>query len=207
MQVIVAAVLVAQLTALDVPSEPICGRWEQDHTAGVLVCTKWVDGAPGGADDDLPRRRRVVVERPRFRVDSPMLRPGPDGQDCIDWQTEWRDVPPSQRELDEIDKQYALLRRQHPDCPSAAPAEPSSPNDAARGFYRRIRLPVPEPSVHPDHVIVGWRTYLETNTTLTRSYTTDTPFGPLTLTATSSLWVDWGDGSGLDGPYTTAGGP
>ncbi|MEA2717374.1 MAG: hypothetical protein QOI99_1691 [Actinomycetota bacterium] len=49
--------------------------------------------------------------------------------------------------------------------------------------------------------------YLETRGTTTHTYTEpNTPFGPLTIVAHGTYYVDWGDGT-HSGPHSAEGGP
>jgi hypothetical protein len=67
--------------------------------------------------------------------------------------------------------------------------------------------PQPTPQVPPGHSIVGLPAYLVSGATMTDAFGTETAAGPLRIDATSQLWVDWGDGTGMTGPWTTPGRP
>ena len=77
-------------------------------------------------------------------------------------------------------------------------------------FWKTIPLPVPRPAVPPGYAVTGKTAYLVTHgTTSPPPYTDKTPLGPLTITATGSYLVDWGDSyaPGWQGPYPTEGQP
>jgi hypothetical protein len=98
------------------------------------------------------------------------------------------------------------------DCP----LEPAAPGEGApaidpQAIARRVWLsrpsPQPTPEIPPGRMLVGLPAYLVTNAQLHDEIDTDTAIGPLHMTATAELWVDWGDGSGLTGPYRSPGAP
>jgi hypothetical protein len=97
-----------------------------------------------------------------------------------------------------------------PDCP-VLPADESAPADAATTYaveyWQEIPLPAPQPYIAPGRAITGLLAYIETRGTTTHTYTEpDTPFGPLTITATGRYYVDWGDGTHT-GPHSREGRP
>jgi hypothetical protein len=96
------------------------------------------------------------------------------------------------------------------DCPVApkgeeAPVAPETRQTYAVRFWQGIPLPHPEPYIAPGRAITGLLAYLETRGTTTHTYTEpNTPFGPLTVTATGKYYVDWGDGT-RSGPHSREG--
>ena len=56
-------------------------------------------------------------------------------------------------------------------------------------------------------MLAGTLAYLETGTDRTARFEHPTPLGVLTIEASSQVFVDWGDGEGLQGPYDGPGGP
>jgi hypothetical protein len=93
---------------------------------------------------------------------------------------------------------------------SALPLPATNPATLAISFWRRIPLPVPRPQVPPGYAITGLPAYLVTNGILHPApYAENTPLGPLTIVATGSYFVDWGDGTAPTwaGPYGQEGGP
>ena len=108
-----------------------------------------------------------------------------------------------------------------PNCPpnpgpngGPAPAlTPIDPVSLAVRFWHTIPLPAPRPTIPPGYAVTGKRAYLVTNgTTAPPPYTTSTPLGTLTVSATGTYRVDWGDPyagarSGWQGPYAAEGQP
>lgn len=82
----------------------------------------------------------------------------------------------------------------------------STPLLEAAAFWASVPLPPLAPEVPPGRAIVGLSAYLVTGGQLTETFGTTTVFGPLALDATSTISVDWGDGT-VSGPYTTLGAP
>lgn len=79
-------------------------------------------------------------------------------------------------------------------CP---PAEPQiSPEDWVRSYLSEHGPASPVPRVTAGRAITGLPTYLVTDIDETWSDSVaDTPFGPLALTGTAVITVDWGDGT------------
>ena len=97
-----------------------------------------------------------------------------------------------------------------PQCqgPDAVPALASTPLIEAARFWQRMDLPELAPRIAPGKALVGLPAYLETGGAPTVTAGGPTPFGPLTITATRSVTVDWADGPGsVTGPHTGVGGP
>jgi hypothetical protein len=80
------------------------------------------------------------------------------------------------------------------------------PEDVALQFWQQVTLPAPEPRIAPDYAITGKTAYLETGSEPTASFSFDTELGRLTISAQDALRVDWGDGTGLVGPFDSVGG-
>jgi hypothetical protein len=98
--------------------------------------------------------------------------------------------------------------------PAATPAPNASPViDPAVisvAFWRTVPLPKPNPQLPPGYAITGLPAYLVTDGTLHPApYQADTPLGPLTIIATGSYSVDWGDDSSpaWTGPFHQEGRP
>jgi hypothetical protein len=69
---------------------------------------------------------------------------------------------------------------------------------------------VPRPRIPPGYAITGKPAYLMTNGTIDPApFIENTPLGALTVTATGSYEVDWGDGTSptWNGPYDFEGQP
>lgn len=98
-----------------------------------------------------------------------------------------------------------------PACPPAPPQVTAQrpvldPVTLAVQFWRTIPLPVPRPQVPPGYALTGKPAYLVTNgTTDPAPFVEQTPLGTLTVRAAGSYLVDWGDGSGWQGPYRSEG--
>lgn len=92
------------------------------------------------------------------------------------------------------------LTGQYPPCPQ----QPRAPGQAdpvmtrtmvaELAWEQRVPLPKPAPSIAPGRAITGKLAYLETKGQLSHTYTEDTVFGPLYITARGSYTVAWGDG-------------
>lgn len=101
----------------------------------------------------------------------------------------------------------------YPACPrvaATAPAPVATPVTMAVQYWKTIPLPVPKPTIPPGYAICGKTAYLVTGDAVAPApYEFNTPLGPLTITATGSYEVDWGDGNpaGFTGPYPFEGQP
>lgn len=92
--------------------------------------------------------------------------------------------------------------------PPAAPATPPvvDAGTVARSFWRQFPLPRPRGLIQPGEALTGKRAYLQISGPQTGSWTA-TVFGTVvTITATSTYDVDWGDGT-WDTNLTDQGGP
>ena len=97
-----------------------------------------------------------------------------------------------------------------PTAAAPAPAAPPDPVTLAVQFWQTIPLPVPKPTIPPGYAVTGKVAYLVTNgTTAPPAYQEQTPLGQLSIQATGSYLVDWGEGPGASwtGPYTSEGQP
>jgi hypothetical protein len=92
-----------------------------------------------------------------------------------------------------------------------APATPALPPAAVAASFWALHgadlLGRPAPSIAPGYALAGKLGYLETHAPTTRQFSNPTPLGPLTIAARGTFLVDWGDGTGSQGPYDTAGAP
>jgi hypothetical protein len=68
-------------------------------------------------------------------------------------------------------------------------------------------LAKPAPRIPPGWALTGKLAYLEAGGRASQQFDNPTPAGDLAITATGRIWVDWGDGAGLSGPYPDLGGP
>jgi hypothetical protein len=162
-----------------------------------------VPGQAGGATAPVagPGGRGPVVPL----VQLPTLVPGPGGALCVTVVT----VPQSTTTptVDLLDRLWLTLLASHNFCPGVTPPAGITPAIAAQAFWRSIPLPTPHPYIAPGWAITGKTAYLETNGVLHPApWTTGTPLGPLTITATGAYFVDWGDPSGTwSGPFNHEG--
>jgi hypothetical protein len=65
----------------------------------------------------------------------------------------------------------------------------------------------PAPRIRPGYAVTGKTAYLETGGTTGQQFTDPTGAGALQIQATGEFWVDWGDGTPLQGPYDSTGAP
>jgi hypothetical protein len=92
--------------------------------------------------------------------------------------------------------------------PFGAPAPVIDPATLAESYWTTVPLPVPKPSLPPGYAVTGLRTYLVTGGTIRpRPFVRATPLGLLSIQATGSYTVDWGDNSFWSGPYSQEGEP
>jgi hypothetical protein len=83
---------------------------------------------------------------------------------------------------------------------------PISPRQIVEQTLVNVRLPQPQPTVDPGYVVTGLRAYLETGNETTHTFPTiDTVLGGLSISASSTYTVDWGDGT-TTGPHDSSGG-
>lgn len=138
------------------------------------------------------------------------LEQGTDGL-CID--SRWvplSSVPPGTLTVEEaiersITQAESLIQAGFVPCPGVTIE--GSPEAWARAYLRTVALPVPAPVVAPGEMVVGWPAHLEVGSPLTHRIDEPvTPFGPATFELTSTVTVDWGDGT-VTGPVATVGGP
>ena len=93
--------------------------------------------------------------------------------------------------------------------PGRRPQAPPPPPPSAIAEATVVNLPLPEPApeIDPGWAITGLKAYLETGTATTHTFEpVATVLGPLSVSATSTYTVDWGDGT-VTGPHSTSGGP
>lgn len=104
----------------------------------------------------------------------------------------------------------------NPDGTAAVAAAPgaatviivTTPAIEAARFWQAMPLPDLAPRIGPGTALVGWGTFLETGGEPVASAGGPTPFGPLAITATRTVTVDWDDGAGsVTGPHEGIGGP
>lgn len=97
-----------------------------------------------------------------------------------------------------------------PPCPATNGQPATTPTVEAALFWRTLgedMLPTPSPRIAPGYMLAGKLAYLEAGSQPTARFEHPTPLGLLVIDATSKLVVDWGDGSGPDGPHAGPGAP
>jgi hypothetical protein len=99
-------------------------------------------------------------------------------------------------------------------CPGAQPtpagAAPLPPGAIAGTFWAQHGVDLlgrPAPTIAPGYALAGKLGYLETHAPTAKQFSNPTPLGVLTISAGGTFLVDWGDGTGQQGPYDTAGAP
>lgn len=141
------------------------------------------------------------------------LTTGPDGQPCVTTGYAEEGTIPSDPVRTDLVTQNILdmhgLPLDYPPCPPrpttpGQPAQLETPSMVARRAWELVPLPDPRPTIRPGRGITGKLAYLETNGSVTHSYSTNTVFGALVISATGSYSVDWGDGE-KSGPYAFEG--
>ena len=132
------------------------------------------------------------------------LQEGPDGQ-CIgvrivDLGRPWEE----HEQLAAAEQRFIYEQAGIPACPDQAPLP--SPEVVAAEIVRRMQLPIPQPRIEPGKMLVGLTSYLETGGRREFVHREDTVLGPIVVTASAVVHVDWGDGT-RTGPHHSLGGP
>lgn len=207
-------VAAAETTSSSPPPSPLRidgktaqGRAGLDYEVGgggtEAVESEEAGGSAGVAGRVGPRRWFATV---------PVLATRPDGQRCMSWVRRSYPDPAAAEAAAAIVENFrwrvtegGFLTCQSPD----APPEPT-PASEASAYWRvvgRDLLPEPSPRIAPGYMLAGKLAYLEAGSQTTARFEHPTPLGTLVIDATSRLYVDWGDGSGLTGPHEGPGRP
>jgi hypothetical protein len=134
----------------------------------------------------------------------------PDGSRCV--RRERRSYPDRVSADAATDRHNVLAEiaaRSFPLCPGSV-RPPTTPAEEAAEYWRVVGedlLPRPAPRIAPGYMLAGKLAYLEAGTVSMARFEHPTPAGLLTIEAHAEHWVDWGDGSALDGPFDHPGGP
>jgi len=172
--------------------------------SGGIVCTGATNTQTGGGP--APSGGGVPIDPAML---DPTITDGPGGQPCL---TQTYDptgaVPGLPAAVDGIvDAVVTIIAGAlgYGACPGAAPIP--SPTEVAQSYFNRSELPGPNPKIEPGRGIVSLPVYLQSGAEMTwEKSVPQTLYGPLTIKATSELYVDWGDGTSVDeGPYSTPG--
>ena len=144
------------------------------------------------------------------------LTTGADGQPCVTTGyyaegTSPNDAPLTDPVTQNVRDIHGLPPLEYPPCP----VQPRAPGELARletpamiamRYWEQVPLPKPAPSIAPGRAITGKLAYLETRGEVAHTYTSSTIFGQLTIVASGSYDVDWGDGT-TSGPHAFEGRP
>lgn len=166
------------------------------------------DGVNSSARRTRPYRptRRGVV----FYATFPMIDTQPDGSRCVRMRRQaYPDPVAAAAATDAQNALWRLAAASFPLC-QRTPVPESTPAAQAAEFWRVVGedlLPKPAPRIAPGYMLAGKLAYLEAGTVPTAAFEHPTPAGVLRIEARAEGWVDWGDGSPLDGPHADAGGP
>ena len=211
--VAVAALLVIAMAVAPVPADADHKRvCKQDATTpGGYVCSSSDEGHEV-AQVSREFSRPPTTAYPFREFWRPVLSNDADSNTCIDYALERLGREPTADDDRRSELQLLGLMGSYSVCPDAPALPTTTPELEAAAFLRRITLPVPTPYVQPDALPVGFEAFLETGAPTSQTYgPVDTPFGPLTLTATADIYVDWDDPhddvAGEHGPYTGEPGP
>ena len=207
-----AWLLAAALTAGLVVVDPVAARagtrdcFDDVDRPGQIVCRGEESTNRGGVRPVAVTPTTVYPYRELWR---PVLRAG-DGGTCLDTETVRLGRDPFPGEDSNSEMQFLRLLRTYSLCPDAQ-LPTTTPEIEAAAFLERVGLPTPQPYIEPGRLPVGFEAFLETGAPTTQTFTTDTPFGPLTLTATAQIYVDWDDPhddiDGWEGPMAGQPGP
>ncbi len=141
-----------------------------------------------------------------YYEEHPYLTHDDQGNECVG--TEYRRYDTqaeAQAAAEQDDPRWQRLTRDYPLCPQQ-PAPAGSSASEAQAFWGTVPLPKPSPYIAPGWAVTGRKSFLETRSQPSATFTRDTPRGELTLDATGPYYVDWGDGT-QSGPYDDPGGP
>ena len=97
----------------------------------------------------------------------------------------------------------------YPLCPGVTGA-PDTPATVAHEYWSvhlKDALARPRPAIAPRYMITGKVAYLEANTKMAERFDHPTALGVLVIEAVGQLFADWGDGTGVPGPYSNPGRP
>jgi hypothetical protein len=171
------------------------------------------DGEASPSGTPSVNRRGASTRRsntPVFYAEFPQLETLPDGTRCLRViRRGYPDALSAAVAGDAQDRLWRITLADYPRCPGVqAPAR--TPSVEAAEFWRvqgEDLLPKPAPRIAPGYMLAGKMAYLETGATLATRFEHPTPLGVLTIDATSTVYVDWGDSPRMDGPFTEPGGP
>jgi hypothetical protein len=200
----VFVVAAPSVTVAQSEAPPGCSH---DEYTGDLVCGGKRSGGRRNPGTGPVTPTTVYPFREFWR---PVLRAHPEGGQCVDTEMVRLGREPTYGEDLQSEMQFLRLMRSYPICPDAV-LPTTTPAMEAASFLERVGLPTPQPRIEPGRLPVGFESFLETGAPTTQTFNTDTPFGPLTLTATADIFVDWDDPhddvDGWEGPMAGEPGP
>lgn len=114
-----------------------------------------------------------------------------------------------------MDLTWLFLVSSFPACPRAvagataagAPVPPSAVAGSFWSAHGQDLLARPRPHIAPGWALTGKLAYLQTGSTFIQHFDHATPLGTLSIEARGTVVVDWGDGTGWQGPYAVPGAP
>jgi hypothetical protein len=181
-----------------------------------VVCEGDFSNSGAGGDSGV---QNVVISSGRSNTGTKYLpynrlTNGPDGQPCVTTGyyaegTSPNDAAATDPVTQNVRDIHGLPPLEYPPCPvqPRAPGEPApleTPAMVAMRYWEQVPLPKPMPFIAPGRAITGKLAYLETRGEVEHTYTSSTIFGQLTIVASGSYVVDWGDGS-TSGPHAFEG--
>lgn len=163
-----------------------------------------------GGRQETRRSGRAISQPPVYYGDFPALVPSSDGRYCIAVERREFSTPEGATAYEMSQEQrWMRLARTYDLCPGAVPPA-RSPAAQAASYWRQVGedlLPRPKPYIAPGFMLAGKVGYLELGSPLEAQFEHPTPLGLLKVHARSDVFVDWGDGKGLQGPYRGPSGP
>ena len=164
------------------------------------------DDAEDAARGRPPRSRRTS-DRDLVRVRDVAFGTGDDGARCIRVVSVWVDAGSAPPE-DSENARILRMADRYPLCADseALPARPA-PSALADAFWQdQVPLPKPQPSVQPADGITGIPVYLQIAGPQEGTWSFETFGITITISATSTYDIDWGDGT-VETGITSQGGP
>ena len=181
--------------------------------SGAAVMFHAVGTSPGSVSPAVPASYPMGrTPRPVYEVDRPSLAFA-GGAFCVSVARSYVTDPAVAATANAAaEGAWAVLLGQWGPCPGVALPGGAAlpPSVVAASFWEahgQDLLGRPAPRIPPGYALAGKPAYLETGGATAQSFTNGTPAGALSIAATGVFLVDWGDGTGLAGPYDTSGGP
>lgn len=206
MRRLVAAALVAVIVAGAGPASAQTDPGVIGTSTGGVTVTDQDHGAPGGGSSNGSQGGGGSSGPTYYSYVAIGWGP-PDMSMCIGvWYTTDPTVAAQYHNtIESLQAQEAALGQNIRVCPAAQPATPD-PGTLARSFWDVRQLPSPSLKVVPDYGIVGKKVYLQIGGDNAKRLDVPDPLGPpITISATATYVIDWGDGT--TGTTSSHGGP